>query len=400
MTGATTAAATEEASVTESPTVVHIITALGTGGAERQLESLVAHSTTRSRTIALYGGGVVADAMRAAGHRVDELDLGSRTGAGKLRAVPALVRLIREDRPDVVHVHLLAAQLWGIPAARLAGVRHVLSSEHSLMDTTIENRPLTPMLRRVYRVLERLTSHTVAVSETTRSRLLRWGVRSDRISVVDNGIDFDRLAFSGTDRETVRRSWGVGPGTTVVGAVGRLEPVKRFPALLDALAPWLLAGDRHLVLVGDGPLKSSLMGRADDLGVADRVHVLGSRPDIPALLSGFDVLVSPSRDETFGMAVIEALGAGLPVIYAQCPALDELPADLPTAHPLAAYGMTVGAPDADTTEGAAIIAALTAVLAAPDVDRTGAATLPALRAAYGIDLAAGSLDALYRKLTG
>ncbi|MEO5834280.1 MAG: glycosyltransferase [Nakamurella sp.] len=386
--------------VTDHPSVVHIITALGTGGAERQLESLVTHSAGRSRTIALYDGGVVADAMRAAGHRVDELGLGSRTGVRKLLAVPALLRLIREDRPDIVHVHLLAAQLWGIPSARLAGVRHVLSSEHSLMDTTIESRPLTPMLRRVYRVLERLTSHTVAVSETTRSRLLRWGIRSDRISVVDNGIDFDRLAFSAADREIARGAWGVGPGTTVVGAVGRLEPVKRFPALLDALAPWLRTGDRHLVLVGDGPLKAALIERAAALGVADLVHVLGARPDIPALLSGLDILISPSRDETFGMAVVEALGAGLPVVYAQCPALDELSAPLPTAHPLARYGMTVGSPDADTTEGPAIIAALTAVLAAPAADRSGTATLPTLRDAYGIDRAAASIDALYRKLTG
>ncbi|MEP6980958.1 MAG: glycosyltransferase, partial [Nakamurella sp.] len=133
---------------------------------------------------------------------------------------------------------------------------------------------------------------------------------------------------------------------------------------------------------------------------ADLVHVLGARPDIPALLSGLDILISPSRDETFGMAVVEALGAGLPVVYAQCPALDELSAPLPTAHPLARYGMTVGSPDADTTEGPAIIAALTAVLAAPAADRSGTATLPTLRDAYGIDQAAASIDALYRKLTG
>ena len=395
-------AATDAARVTgtAAPRVLHLITALGTGGAERQLESLVEHSGSPSSTIALYDGGVVADAMRDAGHRVDELDLGARAGLRKLLAVPTLVRMIRAERPDVVHVHLLAAQLWGIPAARLAGVRTVVSSEHSLMDTTIENRPLTPMLRRVYRVLERLSTHTVAVSETTRGRLLRWKVRPDRITVVDNGIDFDRLAFSAAARATVRREWGAGPDTTVVGAVGRLEPVKRFPQLLAALAPWLRGGDRRLVLAGAGPLADELAAVAARLGVTDRVHLLGARPDVAALLSGFDVLVSPSRDETFGMAVVEGLGAGLPAVYAQCPALDELPTPLPTAFPMAAHGMTVGAADADTTEAAAILAAVTAALAAAPVDRTDPALVAPLRDAYGIDRAAAALDTLYRKLTG
>ncbi len=386
------------------PRVLHIITALGTGGAERQLQSLVEYSATESSTIALYGGGVVADAMRAAGHRVDELGLAGLRGPAKLLAFGRLVRLIRARRPDVVHVHLLAAQLWGIPAARLARVPRVVSSEHSLMDTTIENRPLTPMLRRLYRLLEKLTSHTVAVSTTTKSRLVRWGIAADRISVVDNGIDFDALTFSAAARGTSRESWNAGDSTTVVGAVGRLEPVKRFPELMAAIAPWLLQGDRQLVLVGDGPLRASLAELAGRLEITDRVSILGARPDVPALLSGFDVLVSPSRDETFGMAVIEAMGAGLPVVYAQCPALDELPAHLPGAFPLSRFGASSDRSEA--AEATAILAGVDAALTAgsalaagPDVAKADTARrfpLPAdLVTAYGIAGTAAALDRLY-----
>jgi glycosyltransferase involved in cell wall biosynthesis len=106
--------------------------------------------------------------------------------------------------------------------------------------------------------------------------------------------------------------------------VGRLDPVKRFPVLLRALLPWLAGDDRYLVVVGDGPGRADLERLARDGGVADRVRLLGPRTDLARLLSAFDVLASPSRDETYGIAVVEAVANGLPVVYAQCPALDDV----------------------------------------------------------------------------
>ena len=380
--------------------IAQIITTLTTGGAERQLQSLVAHSTQAHRTIALYEGGTVAESMRADGAVVDVLGM---AGLRKLVAIPRLAARLRRMRPDAVHVHLLSAQLWGIPAARLAGVRTIVSTEHSLMDTSIENRPLTPTLRRIYRTLESMVTRTVAVSVTTRTRLVRWGVPAERISVVDNGIDFAELAFSDSARRSRRAEFGVTEKTVLLGAVGRLEPVKRFPALLEAVAPTLRRGERELLVVGAGPLQPSLQARAAELGVADCVHLTGPRSDVPALLSAMDVLVSPCRDETFGMAVLEGLGAGLPVVYAQCPALDELGERPPWAFELPLEAVEpAGSFDTDSvdtvhTEATAI---RTAVQAALDCATPGARfPLPtAISAAYGIGRTAGSLDQLYRDL--
>lgn len=327
--------------------VVQIITTLTTGGAERQVESIVDHSRHLQHVIALYGGGTVADSLAAAGHSVEVLDL---AGPRRFLALPVLARRLRELQPDAVQVHLLSGQLWGLPAARLARVPLVLSTEHSLMEHSIENRPLTEPLRRLYLALNRLATRTVAVSAATADRLVRWGVRRDSITMIDNGIDFARLASSSTARATVRAGLGIDPATEVVGAVGRLEPVKRFPQLLAAVAPTLERGRRELVIVGDGPLRASLVTQAQALGVADLVHLTGPRPDVPALLSAFDVLVSPSRDETFGMAVLEGIGAGLPVVHAECPALDALPDPVPGAFP-------IGTTD-DQEEEAAIVSAV------------------------------------------
>jgi glycosyltransferase involved in cell wall biosynthesis len=266
-----------------------------------------------------------------------------------------LARRLRELQPDVVQVHLLSGQLWGLPAARLARVPLVLSTEHSLMEESIENRPLTEPLRRLYLALNRLASRTVAVSGATADRLVRWGVPARGITVIDNGIDFARLTSSASSRAAARDELGIGPDVEVVGAVGRLEPVKRFRQLLAAVAPTLEAGRRELVIVGNGPLRASLTQQAEALGVADLVHVTGPRADVPALLSAMDVLVSASRDETFGMAVLEGIGAGLPVVHAQCPALDALAEPVPGAF-------AIGTTD-DDAEAAAIVAALEAALA-------------------------------------
>ena len=114
-----------------------------------------------------------------------------------------------------------------------------------------------------------------------------------------------------------------------MGAVGRLHPGKRFDLLLDALAP-TLGPDRHLLIVGEGEERESLAALARDRGVAPWVHLPGERP-VADQLSAMDVLASPSRYETFGLAVLEALANGLPVVYRRCPALDELGTPVPGA---------------------------------------------------------------------
>lgn len=301
--------------------VVHVIPTLTTGGAERQLEMFVARSMHPGRTLCLYDGGPVADSMRSAGEKVEVVGM---AGWRKPLAVLRLARRLRRLRPDVVHVHLLAAQLWGIPAARLAGVPVVVSTEHSLMETTIEGRPHSWWLRALYRALERSATHTVAVSRTTAERLEHWRVPQTRITVIDNGIDFEALQFDPAVRRAVRAELGFGE-EVVYGVVGRLEPVKRVEEVLHALAPRLRAGGCALLVAGTGPLLGALQDQARRLGVDGAVRWLGARRDVPRVLCATDLLVSASRDETFGMAIVEALGSGLPVVYAQCPALEELP---------------------------------------------------------------------------
>jgi glycosyltransferase involved in cell wall biosynthesis len=194
-------------------------------------------------------------------------------------------------------------------------------------------------VRALYLAGERLGRTTVAVSPTVAERLKRWGVPGPRIEVVPNGIDVARFRFDATRRHDTRRRLGLPDDAYVIGAVGRLAPGKRFGVLIRALAQ--LPDDHWLLLVGGGPEEDVLRRTARAAGVAGRVLFTGERPcvpdgtpgpDLPSLACAMDVLASPSPEEAFGLAIVEALASGLPVLYASCPALEDLP---PSAAPAA-----------------------------------------------------------------
>ncbi|MDG9716763.1 glycosyltransferase [Streptomyces sp. DH24] len=324
---------------------LHVITGLGVGGAEQQLRLLLRHLPVECDVVTLTNPGAVAAGLAADGVKVVHLGM---AGNRDLAALPRLVRVIRSGRYDLVHTHLYRACLYGRLAARMAGVRAVVATEHSLGDSQMEGRPLSAGVRALYLAGERLGRTTVAVSPTVAARLTRWGVPAPRIAVVPNGIDVDRFRFDPAVRHRTRRRLGLPQDAYVVGAIGRLTAGKRFDTAVRALAR--LPGDCWLLLVGGGPEENVLRRVAHEAGVADRVLLTGERPglpdgspgpDLPALACAMDVLVSPCPEEAFGLAVVEALACGLPVVYASCPALEDLP-----PHAAPAARRVTGGPDA------------------------------------------------------
>jgi glycosyltransferase involved in cell wall biosynthesis len=315
--------------------VLHIITGLDAGGAEQWLRLLLRHSGAEADVVALCNAGVLAEAIRSDGVAVT--DLGMR-GNRDLGALPRLVRLVRRGRYDLVHTHLYRAQVYGALAARLAGVRAVVSTEHSLGDTLIEGRPTDrPGVRGLYLAAARLTSRVIAVSDPVARRLIDWGVPVQRVRIVPVGIETAAFAFDAAARRDVRAEFGIAEDAVVVGGVGRMVEPKRFDVLVRAVAA--LPGVT-LLLVGEGPARAGLAALAAELAVTDRVRFAGRRVDVARVLAAMDVFASSSPEETFGVAILEAMAAGLPVVYAAAPALDALPPEALTevtrAQPTAA----------------------------------------------------------------
>jgi glycosyltransferase involved in cell wall biosynthesis len=297
--------------------VLHVITGLAPGGAEQQLRLLVRHQCVPAEVAVLTNPGSVARGIRSDGIAVHDMAMRSNTD---MSAVPRLVRLIRAGGFDVVHTHLFRAGLYGRLAARMAGVRHVVATEHSLGERWLEERRVTRGVRALYLAAERLGETTIAVSHTVARRLLDLGIPRSRIQVIPNGIVAADYAFDRSARDRVRAALGIPPDVFLVGSIARLVATKRLDLLLRALPD---RPDVCLVIAGDGPQRSELNGLADSLRT--RATFVGDATDVPSLLSALDILVNVSVSETFGLSVIEGLAAGLPVLYTACPAVDELP---------------------------------------------------------------------------
>jgi glycosyltransferase involved in cell wall biosynthesis len=304
--------------------VMHVITGLTTGGAETQLALLVRHTTTSPVVVALANADEVAEVIRRDGF--DVYDLGMRHNH-ELRALARLARLISRHRPDIVHVHLYRATLYGRVAARLAGVNTVITTEHSLLEGQVEGRRTSRIVRALYLATEPFNTATIAVSNEVAERLSRWGVPKAKLQVIPNGVDTETLSSAtrpGTEgAEAFRKRFDIAPDVRLVGGVGRLHRTKRWDLLLHALADDLSA-DLQVMLVGAGDDESRLREEIARLGIGPWVHLAGVIPDVEAALSAMDVVVSVSPQETFGLALVEAAVAGRPVVYVDSPGLDRV----------------------------------------------------------------------------
>lgn len=358
--------------------VLHVITGLDAGGAETQLAILLRHTRHDADVVTLYNPGPVAAQIRADGTSVR--DIGMR-GNRDLRALPRLASLIRAGRYDVVHAHLFRSQIYARPAAWLARAPVVVTTEHSIGETHIERRKMSAGVRGLYLASELFSDATIAVSDIVRDRLVRWGVPGRKITVIPNGLDTASLAFDPVARKETRERFGIPQDAYVIGTLGRLDENKRVGLTIEAAAP-LLSDKCVMFVVGRGDQMEPLKLTAAQHGVASRVIFAGFQADTAAMLSALDLYVAASAQETFGLAVLEAMASGLPVLYTTCPALD-------------------GVSTAQARRVPGTVAAMRAALR----DAVGAGPGPRVPdgnvfARYGIASTAQRVDDLYERLRG
>jgi glycosyltransferase involved in cell wall biosynthesis len=227
-------------------------------------------------------------------------------------ALVRLTRIFARERPDVVHAHTYKAGVLASVAGRLAGVPAVLFTPHGHIFSRGANIPGVPgglrleVLRWVTRAAQGCADRITALSEPDLEQQLALRLSpASKYVVVRNGIDCDR--FAGPRPRLVE-------GGPILGAVGRFSEEKGHRHLLEAVA--LLRGripGLRLVLVGYGALEGELRSRAAGLGLDGVVTFAGER-DSADVLGGFDVFVQPSLYESQGLAILEAMAAGVPVI--------------------------------------------------------------------------------------
>ena len=354
--------------------VLHVITGLGVGGAELQLRAVLQQTRHDADVVTLYNPGPVADMIRAEGTAVRTLGMRRNT---QLSAVLRLRRIIRAGRYDVVHAHLYRSQVYGRSAAWLAGTPVIVSTEHSIGETHLERRRMTPPVQALYLATELFSDMTIAVSAAVRDRMTRWGVRARKLTVIPNGVDLDRVAFDADGRARVRAELGIGTDDYVLLLLGRLDQNKRFDQAIEAAAPSLSHAAKVLV-AGGGAEREHLEETARRCGVADYVIFAGERHDVAAVLSAADLVVASSRQETFGLSVLEALANGIRVLYTTCPALAGIDVTLARHVPMEDMGKAIAEE----------------IAAGPSVR----APEPAVAREFGIAAVTARIDDLYERL--
>lgn len=294
--------------------VVHVIAGLGDGGAEMVLARLVGADRGHEHVVvSLTDEGRHGPTLRAAGVAVHAL--GQRRGRFSPAAWLRLVRLLRALRPDVVQTWMYHADLLGGTAARAAGVRAVVWGVHSVgVDS-----PSTRLVVRLCALLSRLVPRRIVCVSQEGARLHgRLGYARDRLVVIPNGYDTAALAPDPAAREALRREWGCGPRTAVLGLLARWNVLKDHATLLAAFAGLAAPEgvDCRLVLAGGGMDggNSELADLISRHGLTGRVALLGPRTDAAAVMSALDVHVLSSRVEAFPNVVAEAMCCGTPCV--------------------------------------------------------------------------------------
>jgi len=321
--------------------VLHIAKMTGVAGTEKHLLTLLPGLKGRGldvRLIILADAAFPMDAyaaqMSGLGVPAEQMPIGGHVDAGLFGR---LRRRIGEMAPDAVHTHLIHADLHGVIAARRAGVARIFTTLHN--DDPFRGRWAIRMLQGY--LWKRIT-RAIAISEAIRRHAIEvQGAPPEKVVLIYHGIELAAAALV-PGRPTMRFSLGLPADAVVFGSVCRLTEQKGIAEGLQAFAEVVrrVPGARY-VIAGDGPLRAALEARAKAAGLGDSVRFLGWRDDAAEVMTAFDVFLMPSRWEGFGLAAIEAMAAGLPVIATRVTALPEIVADGVT-------GRLVGAGDVAT----------------------------------------------------
>lgn len=293
------------------PNLAYVVNSLNPGGTEKLVVemSLAFKDDFDVMVLCLDEPGLWAGDLRAKGvpvhclWRQPGLDL----------AIPVrLAKHFRRANTRIVHAHQCTPWFYAALSRLFHFAPRLLLEEHGRFFPEVRN--LKRMLVN-WLLVKRLTHRFVAVSRDIRARLRKYeGLDESRIDVIYNGVRPDK-PLEPESRNALRNELGFEPDNFVVGTVGRFDPIKNLPLLIDGLAR---AGRKipslRGLLVGDGPAFAQIRSLAGEEGIADRVRLTGFRDDARSLIQCMDLFILSSFSEGTSMALLEAMAAGVPVV--------------------------------------------------------------------------------------
>jgi glycosyltransferase involved in cell wall biosynthesis len=300
--------------------IAHVVLSLDVGGLERNVVNQVRQGqrlNQQNTVICLDHPGLLAPQVESLGGRV----IAMHKPPGLCRPLfDRLQGLFAELQPDVVHTHQLGSLLYGGRAALRAHVPLVIHTQHGIEDF-IQGTQRRWLGRVAGRYCQQFYCLTQEMAQTIRAN---WIVPARKIKVICNGIDSEPFRRR-YETASIRQNLGIPDDAPLIGTVGRLAEVKRQDVLIGAFARLRDQHPRaHLLLVGDGPLKSKLVEQADSLGIGAQVHFAGYQSETARYYQIMNVFALSSRTEGLPQAAIEACFTGIPVVASRVGGLPEL----------------------------------------------------------------------------
>ncbi len=302
--------------------VCHIITMLELGGAQQNTLYTLSHlNRDQFQPLLMCGEGGLLDGEAKAFNDVPVHFLPSLQRSihpwKDLKAFLKLYFLLKREKPDIVHTHSSKAGILGRWAAFLSGVPVIIHTIHGFGFHS--EQPLWK--RGLFVFLERITSSITSTFIAVSKDNIRTGkklniLREGRVRLIRSGIKLNRFKSPhGHDGFALRRSLGIPFDAPLVGMVGCFKPQKS-PLDFVKIASEVLkkAKKAHFIMVGDGELREEVEEERERRSLKERLHLLGWRRDMPAIMKALDVLVLPSLWEGLPRVIPEAMASGKPVV--------------------------------------------------------------------------------------
>ena len=232
-----------------------------------------------------------------------------------LLAIKRLANLLRFQKIDIVQSHNWGTLLETVIARKIAGVNHHIHAERgTVLGQVLANgwkhRVRSTAMKAALKTVDRLMSNSHAVAQRVESRC---GYAADRITVIPNGFEGFTNCDQHLARIEIQNQLGIETCAMMVGSVGRLEHVKGYDILIDAIGQ-IPDENVQLILVGDGSEKRSLKKLAKRRRIENRVHFVGHQNDVSNWLAALDIYVNSSRSEGMSQSIVEAMSIGLPIV--------------------------------------------------------------------------------------
>jgi len=310
--------------------ILHLITTLAGGGAEFHLLTLCRYQKKQGMDVVvacLSEFGKDDRSLRRdfenEGIRVVRLCNGHRF---ELRSFARIVQLVEKEQPSIFHTHLPRADLTGSLARFLNPSVPWVCSVHAIYSDDWSGRWSLPLLGLLWRRADAI----ICISHAVSDWLITRGMPADKSKVIHYGIEPEKFSAA---RMNLREEWDL-DGSLIIGSIGRLEQRKGHDYLIEATAVLCERLSNVLLLIAGHDswgYQATLQRRIDELGIRERVRLIGFQNDVASFLRAIDVFAFASHSEGFGQVVIEAMAAGKPVVASKLPPLTEIAVNRETA---------------------------------------------------------------------